>query len=119
MKPMEARRHELLTEVAELISQQLVRTHAVSADLAELVGSSVADALAEHWGGQIITYPKDAHYKASKREHEILLAHRRGATFASLARETGMTERGVRRLINRAQVRASGLDQPGLFDQDS
>ena len=115
MRSMEARRHELLSEIAEVVAGLLSREHALPAEVADLVGAAVADRLAEHWGGQTITYPKDAHFKATQREIEILRAYLAGASTAKLAHETGMHERSIRRLIRRAQDRAGGLDQLDLF----
>lgn len=118
MKPMEARRNELLADVAAhaaATAQEL----GVSADQAEQIGAAVADALAANWGGQTLSFPKDAAYLLSAREREILEAHRNGATVARLARDYNMSEQGLRKLLRRAELRSGGLDQIELFDKAS
>lgn len=112
---MEARRNELLEEVAASAADS-ARDLGVTADVAEQIGTAVADALADHWGGQVITIPKDHFFRLSQRDRKILEEHRQGASFGLLARRYGMTERGVRILIRRARSRDRQLDQRQLFD---
>lgn len=85
-------------------------------DEAEQLGGMVADHLAENWGGQVLSIPKDCTYKLSTRDQAMLEAHRRGATITELARDSGMSERVVRKLLARARLRDVNLDQARLFD---
>lgn len=118
MKPMEARRNELLADVAAHAAAT-AREFGVPADQAEQIGAAVADALAANWGGQTLSFPKDAAYLLSAREREILAAHRSGTPVARLALDYKMSEQGLRKLLRRAQLRAGGLDQIELFDRAS
>ncbi|TXH74475.1 MAG: hypothetical protein E6Q88_04305 [Lysobacteraceae bacterium] len=118
MKPMEARRNELLADVAAHAAAT-AQEFGVPADQAEQIGAAVADALAANWGGQTLSFPKDAAFRLSQRDREILAAHRGGAPVARLAREYHMTEQGLRKLLRRAELRAGGLDQIELFEQAS
>ena len=116
MKPMEARRNELLASVATTAAEQ-ARSFGMAADQAEQLGASVADALAEDWGGQNIYVPNRAGFRLSPRDRAILDTHRNGTSVASLAKEYSMSEQGIRQLLRRAAQRDSTLDQMALFDQ--
>jgi Mor family transcriptional regulator len=118
MKPMEARRNELLADVAAhaaATAQEL----GVPADQAEQIGAAVADALAANWGGQTLSFPKDAAFRLSQREQEILAAHRAGTPVPRLAQVYRMSEQGLRKLLRRAELRGGSLNQIDLFDQAS
>lgn len=115
MKPMEARRAALYTHLTGIVQ-------ATAADLgldpatAEHVAAAVMDAIAEDVGGEVLSFPKDAAYKLSFREREILERHRRGATLRELSHDYNMTTRGLRKLIARAIVRDRNLNQLTLFE---
>lgn len=114
MKPMEARRASLYAHVAAKAAET-ARTLGVDEAGAEHLGAAVADALAEDFGGEVLSFPKDAAFKLSIREREILEKHRAGATFQELRIEYRMTERGIRKLLARAVVRDRHLNQQELF----
>lgn len=118
MKPMEARRNELLTDVVAHAAAT-AQEFGVPADQAEQIGAAVADALASNWGGQTLSFPKDIAFRLSHRDREILATHRNGASVAKLARDYNMTEQGLRKLLRRAELRDSSLNQIDLFDQAS
>lgn len=118
MKPMEARRSELLTSAAATAAE-MARAFGVPEDQAEQIGAAIADSLADSWGGQTVYFPIDAAYQLSPRDRAILDAHRRGTTVAKLARDNSMSEQGIRKLLRRAAQRDRDLDQMGLFDQRS
>jgi Mor family transcriptional regulator len=115
VKSMGARRNELLAEVAQNTAAT-ARDLGIQEEIAEQLGAAVADALADHWGGQVITIPKDHFFRLSQRDRKILDEHRAGASFGALARRWSMTERGVRILIRRARARDRNLDQHDLFN---
>lgn len=114
MKPMEARRAALYAHVAAKAAE-------VACDLgldesqAEHLGAAVADGLAEDFSGELITFPKDSHYKLSLREQAILEAQRRGTPLYKLASDYDMTESGLRRLLKRAIARDRAHRQQPLF----
>ncbi|MGH8037044.1 MAG: Mor transcription activator family protein [Stenotrophomonas sp.] len=111
---MEARRSELLADAAAQAADT-AREMGLSQDRADQIGAAVADRLAENWSGQVLSFPKDHAFKLSLREREILAAHRDGASYSELARKYDMTERGIRKLIRRAELRDRNLNQLGLF----
>lgn len=113
---MQARRHELLADVASL-SAELVTEHGIAQDVAEQIGYALADALSERWGGQNFQFPKDHFWQLSQREQAILAAWRAGATTDELGRQYKMAERSVRRLIRRASTRGRGQAQRQLFGE--
>lgn len=115
MKPMEARRNELLADVAAHAADT-AKEFGVPEDRADHIGAAIADNLAANWGGQTLSFPKDAAFKLSHREREILAAHRKGVPVAKLARDHKMTEQGVRKLLRRAELRDTSLNQIDLFD---
>jgi len=111
---MEVLRLELLQDI-ESHARQIVADHGISQDVAEQVSIAIADFLADHWGGQNISFPKDYHYKLASRDLEI---YRRfnGTNYHVLVKETGMTERGLRKLIDRVHRREVNRNQPRLFE---
>jgi Mor family transcriptional regulator len=116
MKPMEVRRNELLADAAAHAADA-ARSFGVPESTAEHIGAAVADVLAENWGGQNLSFPKDAAYKLCQREREILSAYREGVPVAKLALDYQMTMRGLRKLLHRAYARDDGsLMQIDLFD---
>lgn len=114
MNPMAARRAELYQHLAGVV-EAAVREIGIAPDLAEHVGAIAVDAIAEDVGGEVLSFPKDSAYKLSQRELAILDEHRHGATFAELARRYNMGERGIRKLVKRAELRHPTMNQQELF----
>jgi Mor family transcriptional regulator len=116
--PMQERRNEMLADAAVQVERLLRDECEVSLTEAESIGNAVADRLAEFWGGQNFTMPKDFLFKLCQRDMAVFDAWRAGATFDSLAREHGMTTRGIRLLISRVRARLARQrkkDQGDLF----
>lgn len=114
MSQMQARRAELYEHVAAM-AKQAVLEMGLDEATAEHAAAAVADGLAEDFAGQIISFPIKAAYPLSQRERDILRDRDQGATLADLCRRYHMTERGLRRLINRLKARPAPPDQPSLF----
>lgn len=112
---METRRNEVLSDVA-VKTAQLAREFGLSTEIAEQLGAAVADTLATNFGGQVISFPMDYSYQLSQRDREILEKHRRGVHYGRLAKEYNLSERHVRRLIQRAELRDRNLRQRQLFE---
>ncbi|MCO1335328.1 hypothetical protein MO867_13400 [Microbulbifer sp. OS29] len=109
---MESRRHELLEEI-HAHAREVLTQHGVDSDIADQAGCAIADHLATTWGGQIVTVPKDYHYRVASRDAQIYEEFN-GRNHSQLARKYGMTVRGIYKVISR--VRAKGdPNQPGLF----
>lgn len=115
-KQMHVRRSELLTSVAASATE-LARDFGLPDNVAEQVGAAVADTIAEQWGGQVLSIPKDFHFKLSQRDREILEHRRQGATAQEIARQYNMHVRSVRRLLRRAELRGRDDRQQQLFGE--
>lgn len=112
-KTMEDRRAELLSDLATHTAA-IVQEYGLEADVAEQVGAALADFVADHWGGQIITIPKDHAFRLSQRDR-LILGEFNGANHAELARRYKMAERSIYKLLARAIRRERDLMQGQLF----
>lgn len=107
-------RHELLTDIADQITLILAE-FSVDPEKAEQAGVSVSNHLAEHWGGQLITFPKDHLFKITQRDLEIFNKVNAN-NMSEVAKEYGLTVNGVYRAIKRIRKRAVAERQPDIFD---
>lgn len=114
-RAMEALRAELLAWVADRVAQEVCE-FGVAADVAEQIGNATADALADDWGGQVISVPKDHFFRLAARDYQVLDAHAGGEPIAAIALRMHITARGVRKILKRAALRDPTPAQPGLFD---
>lgn len=110
---MEAARHELLSDVADHAAATL-RDYGIATDVAEQAGAAIANTLAEHWGGQLISIPKDYHFKLAKRDLRIY-GEFNGINHAQLARKYNLTVRGIYKLVERVRRREVERRQAELF----
>lgn len=110
---MEMQRHELLSDVA--VQATAVATElGVAADVAEQVGIAIAEHLGQHWGGQLINFPKDYLFKLASRDMQIYNEFT-GKNHAQLARKYKMTARGIYKIIERVHKREVDRRQHSLF----
>jgi Mor family transcriptional regulator len=114
-RSMSERRNELLSDLVDVTHRVLV-DHDIPAEVAALTANAVADRLADHWGGQNISFPKDFFWKLAKEELEIYTAWCEGEGFGDLAKRHKMTERGLRKLIARVRAKVVHNEQQGLFE---
>ncbi|MEO6917645.1 MAG: Mor transcription activator family protein [Collimonas sp.] len=110
-------RRELLADVASHASE-IAAAHGVKADIADLIGATVADHLAEHWGGQVISIPRDYYYKLSDLHLQIYTEFK-GNNHMELVRKYGISLQWIYKLIKRVHMREMDKRQPRLFDDDS
>jgi Mor family transcriptional regulator len=112
------RRHELLSDLSAVAEHWLLDQD-VPAIAASVTAAGLVDHIVAHWAGQVISFPKDAHYKLTVRELEIYDKHV-GDNADQLAREYGMTLRGMNKLLKRirAKIKAANQDKapPGQLD---
>lgn len=110
--PMERSRHELLSDVACQVTNEL-KAFGIDPEVAGQVGDAIANHLAEHWGGQSICYPKDHIFKINARDQEIY-ARFNGTNHGQLAREYKLSVRAVYTLLKRVQKRMTDRAQHQL-----
>jgi len=81
------------------------------------VANAIADHLADYWSGQTITFPKEYQRRLSKRDVEIYERYN-GPNRAELARELGISERSLYKLIARVRRRLKdqAANRPQLFE---
>ena len=106
--PMADRRNELLSQVA-VHAAEVARDHNVPDEHADQIGCAIADFLADLWGGQLITFPKDMAYRLSQRDL-IIYAEFNGTNHGALARKYGIGTRAVYKLIARFKARARAVN---------
>lgn len=110
---MELKRHELfegLLAHGKIIFQEL----GIDEALAEQAALAFVDHICEDWAGQTISFPKDIAYKIAMRDLDIYNYHR--GDISATARHFKMTERGVRKVINRVAKSIVDKNQGRLFD---
>lgn len=93
----EQRRLDLLTDVADHAAAILIE-FGLSKEAAALAGESIADNLANNWGGQVMSFPRDCRFKQAKIRATVA-AEFNGFNHADLARKYGLTVRYVYRII--------------------
>jgi Mor family transcriptional regulator len=114
----DARRHELLADVAERIAQRLIEKHAVEEDAACDVGNDLADFLADHWKGQTFYLPADQAYRLDQRDWDIFRRMERGNA-PDLAREFGISKVRVHQVFKRCLTEYRRRTQNSLFAEES
>jgi|SRR5690606_30579277 len=115
---MESRRYEILSEVAAKAAE-LARDFGLGRDVAEQFGAATADIVADACSGQVISFPNNCGYRFSQRDREIVELEQKGVHPGRIAKRYGLTERHVRRIIKRAELRERNLRQKQLFNLES
>ena len=110
---MATRRNQLLADVMAVAAARL--SEHVSTNAAEMIAGDLADHLADYWGGQLINFPKDFRWKLGQREMEIYDAYN-GHNLGELARKYDISERGLRKLINRVRERIAKATRSANHD---
>lgn len=103
---------EIVAHTARLLTEVGVNEQG-----ADLVANALADHLADQWGGQNFCFPKDHLRKLSQRELELYERYT-GSNHGELAREYGLTERGVYKILARVRerLRRNARGHPQLFE---
>ena len=99
----EQKRQSLIQCVIDHAESEL-RTQGIAQDKALQLATSIADRLADAFGGQLITFPKEYSRKLAERDAQIL-ADFNGSNFHDLVMRYGICDRGIRKLIARAKTR--------------
>ncbi len=87
---------ELLSDLANRITQ-LLQEH-IGEDRAADIGQAVAEDMAQHWGGQLVYFPKGKFLILSKRDRHIY-AEFNGRNHADLARKYDVSVQHIYRII--------------------
>lgn len=111
---MSVKRHELLTHVSTSVAKQAI-DFGLSEDIATQLGDNVANTISELFGGQNFTFPRDYLFKLNQRDMQIYEAFK-GNNYAELSQRYNMTERGIRKVIDRIHKHIIKQKQPSLFN---
>lgn len=116
---MESMRNELFTDIIDHLQRLMVDDYGMVADAGEQVGVSVVEFLSTHWAGITFSIPGDYYYKLAKRDLEMYRSHygKHRGDFSETAKEWGLTDRGVRKVISRVAKRLVQENQGSLFDE--
>jgi Mor family transcriptional regulator len=110
----EATRHRFFASLDEYV-QSALEELGIDADVRAHAGAAVADRVAEEFQGEDLYVPTDYAYKMSKRENEILDKHFSGVPRDELRRTYKLSQKGLTRLLRRAQARDPHLHQRKLL----
>ncbi|MFQ0994167.1 DNA-binding protein [Gilliamella sp. Choc5-1] len=108
------KRHELLTHISLSVANEAM-DYGLPEDIAAHLGDSIANTISELFGGQNITFPRDYRFKLNQRDLQIYDAFK-GNNYAELSQKYKMTERGIRKVIDRVHKRMIKEKQPTLFE---
>lgn len=97
---MEVRRNDLLADVADR-TMEILKRFGLNDSQAQDAADNVVDDLAENWGGQFITVPKDMKYRNAKRRQAIVDAFD-GSNHSELATQHGLSVNAVYKILKRA-----------------
>ena len=101
---MEKARNELVTCVIDHAESALTRA-GIEQEKAASIAVGLADELVDLFGGQNITFPKEHARKQAQKEASIYAEFQAGACYRDLAASHDMTERGLRKMIDRVRAR--------------
>ena len=101
---METARHELVVCMIDHAERALKSAGIAPLD-ALSIATSLADELVNVFGGQNITFPKEYARKLAQKEAAIYAQFMAGASYRDLSNTCDMTERGLRKLMQRVRGR--------------
>lgn len=108
MKRMLWRRYELLADLEDNAADALAR-EGIGPHAARRAALALVDIMARHWAGQVLSFPIGTQAKVAARDAEILARFDTDGPDV-LAREFGISSRGVRKAHRRAQTRQSDAE---------
>lgn len=107
-------RHEFLADIVDHIST-ILKENSIDDEKADATALDVANHLANHWGGQNFSFPKDYTYKVSQRDLAIFQEANRD-NIHEVARRNGISVNAVYRAIKRIRPLAIAKSQPDMFN---
>jgi Mor family transcriptional regulator len=108
------RRHALYQDVVDKVCA-LLTSYELGEGVSGPVAEAVADMLADSWGGQVLSFPKDVMRRLTAKELEIYDQFN-GRNLPELARQYGYTQRGMEKLI--ARIRGKLATQARELQRD-
>lgn len=112
---MGVKRHELYTGLAAFLESALLR-HGISPALAAIAANAAVDNVADYWRGQTVNFPMDSKWRLAVIELEIFDAYANGEGYDALARQHGLTDSAVRRVIARVRARLASFRHDQQLD---
>lgn len=111
---MEVVRHEFFADMIKHVQKLMMDDYSMDAEAGEQVGVSIVEFISTHWAGVQMVIPMDYKFQVAKRDLEIYDSHR--GDYTATALKWGMTERGIRKVIERVTKRIIQNRQQSLFD---
>lgn len=105
---------ELLADLAAH-AEQLLRAEGLKAERAHEVAFKLAEAVRQHWAGQIVYVPVGTGYELSARDR-LIWDKFKGDNHEALAREFQVTVVHVYRIVKKMAAAARARDQHDLFN---
>jgi Mor family transcriptional regulator len=118
MERLGLRRNDMLQDLVDTAKARLLDLGLPDV-AADLVAHDIVDQVADVWGGQSMSFPRDYQWFLAQRELEFYDRWARGEPLADLTRDSGMTERGMRKMLERIQRklrRQAHKEQTDLFN---
>ncbi|MFV1476685.1 Mor transcription activator family protein [Serratia marcescens] len=102
ISPMAIKRHKLYEEISKHV-HAFVRSNGGDETFAEELSNGVVKLIANLFGGQNMTFPKDALYDMKYRDLILYKEYMGSKNIAVLSQKYGMSERGIRKVIERVR----------------
>jgi Mor family transcriptional regulator len=106
-------RNELLASV-EGWASEAAQDFGLPNEKADHLGTYIADQLAEHFGGSMLSFPKDRAFRIHLRDVEIYSKFT-GNNIRALAKEYDLVDRAIYNIVKKMQRRYIRERQPDLF----
>lgn len=95
-------RNELLADVADR-TMCILKRYGLNETSAQEAADEIVDDMADNWGGQYITVPKDMKYRNAKRRQAIVDAFT-GSNHSELAAAHGLSVNAIYKILKRGQA---------------
>lgn len=102
ISPMAIKRHKLYEEIADHVHSFVIGNGGNDTD-AEKLSDGIVNLIADLFGGQNFTFPKDIGYDLKARDLKIYNEFLGSANTVALGKKYGLTERGIYKVIARVK----------------
>lgn len=114
-RELKSRGPELLMDLGDQASELLVSQFGLDVDQANMAARLLVDRMRDHWGGQLLYFPKGSALDISERDSELWEAFT-GSNHEDLARRFGLTVQAVYARIRIIRRALRKHQEPDLFD---